>query len=590
MDSLLEIAVSNAVAASLLALAAGAAGHFCRRPALTHGLWLLVLLKLVTPPLVSIPLPWPAPAEVPSRASPEAAARSITPAPVDETDRDDAGIVLLLNPEILTLLPEEQVPAEPAPEPTRPEVAELGFLPITWQTVVLAIWLTGSAGWLALALVRTWRFHRLLRHARPAPPGLREQAARLARRLGLDRCPRVWLVPGRISPMLWALGRPCLLLPADLLQRLSPEQQATLLAHELAHLRRRDYWIRILELLATGLYWWLPVVWWARRELREAEEQCCDAWVVWALPGTGRLYATALLDTLDFLSESRVVVPVAASGIGTVHDLKRRLTMIMRGTTPRSLTWAGCLALLALGGLLLPLVPTWAQTEPIQKEVEERLKAERARRAADEGRDRAGQLEQARHEVKKFATMLEQLQLQMREVQAAHKQAQDRLAQFEGRGVRGEKIERSEKSEKIIIMIQEADGTVRKIEVPPGAELLKKFDFEIKPGQPPRRHTPPAPPTPPGVGVLRRVEEARPAAGSSDARLRDLERKIEALLKEMEALRRDMRPARPGGGGAPPADGEVFYFLRSGGPDQLRYNRPAATPGIRVPVPAPERP
>src|SRR5262245_11013361 len=56
MPSLLEIGLANAVCAGLLALLALAAGRVCRRPAILHGLWLLVLVKLVTPPLFSLPV------------------------------------------------------------------------------------------------------------------------------------------------------------------------------------------------------------------------------------------------------------------------------------------------------------------------------------------------------------------------------------------------------------------------------------------------------------------------------------------------------------------------------------------------------
>src|SRR6202022_2157966 len=97
--------------------------------------------------------------------------------------------------------------------------------------------------------------------------------------------------------------------------RLTSEQQTTLLTHELAHLRRRDHWVRGLELVVTGLYWWHPIVWWARRELRQAEEECCDAWVVAALPRAAKAYAIALMETLDFLSEARPALPLGASGI-----------------------------------------------------------------------------------------------------------------------------------------------------------------------------------------------------------------------------------------------------------------------------------
>src|SRR6202011_3493561 len=90
---------------------------------------------------------------------------------------------------------------------------------------------------------------------------------------------------------------------------------------------------------------------------------CCDAWVVWALPQGVKAYATALVETLDFLSGSKPVLPLGASGLGHLNLLRRRLTMIMRGTKPRMLTGAGFLAVLGLAALLLPLLPTLAQPQ-----------------------------------------------------------------------------------------------------------------------------------------------------------------------------------------------------------------------------------
>src|SRR5947209_19977157 len=56
MQSLLEIVLSNSAIATLLAVIAAVAGRYCRRPSIVYGLWLLVLVKLVTPPLVRIPV------------------------------------------------------------------------------------------------------------------------------------------------------------------------------------------------------------------------------------------------------------------------------------------------------------------------------------------------------------------------------------------------------------------------------------------------------------------------------------------------------------------------------------------------------
>ena len=239
--------------------------------------------------------------------------------------------------------------------------------------------------WFVLAITRLIRFHCLLRHAWPADAEVQEEVRRLAARLGVTRCPSTWLIRGRLSPLLWAwVGHASLILPQDLLDRLNADQFEALLLHELAHLRRRDHWVRVLEFITTGLYWWHPVVWWARYEIREAEEQCCDAWVVWALPEAVRGYALALLETIDFVSEVRPALPPATTGFGYVRDLRRRMTMIMRGTTPRALTWSGGLIVLAVAAFMLPMLPTIAQQELPRRDFNE---DEVLRRAEASGRD-----------------------------------------------------------------------------------------------------------------------------------------------------------------------------------------------------------
>src|SRR5262249_20600517 len=117
----------------------------------------------------------------------------------------------------------------------------------------------------------------------------------------------------------------------------------------------------------AGLYWWHPVVWWLRRALREAEEQCCDAWVVWAMPQKARTYAAALLAALEFVSGARTTPAAALApatlGNGQVSCLKRRWRMIVRAKTPKGLSWAGRIAVIGLAAVLLPLAPSWARKD-----------------------------------------------------------------------------------------------------------------------------------------------------------------------------------------------------------------------------------
>ena len=291
MDTLLRIGLENAVATVPLAIVAFLAGLICRRPAVRHGLWLLVLLKFVAPPLVAVPVSWVS-----------ADAKSAAPLPPSEPAAEPPRFEPL----------EDIGVDETTPAPTaRPAL-------FSWrgalQTVVV-LWLGGAIFGLGLTVVRVASFRRLLRHAALADADISRRARQLARAIGLKDAPGVWLVPGSVCPMLWALlGPPRLLLPRELWDRMEADERDSLLLHELAHLKRRDHRVRWLEMAVSLLFWWHPVAWWARRNLREAEEQCCDAWVLWALPKANRAYANALLHAVEFLSGSPNRLPVAAGG------------------------------------------------------------------------------------------------------------------------------------------------------------------------------------------------------------------------------------------------------------------------------------
>jgi beta-lactamase regulating signal transducer with metallopeptidase domain len=221
-------------------------------------------------------------------------------------------------------------------------------------------WMTALAwGWVAgitlVASGQAWRIlrlRRLLRDAIPAPPALLSMAKGIGRRLGLSRTPEVRMVSLRLSPMVWSpVGRPRLVLPAALFARLDVPAQEVIVAHELAHIRRRDHWVRLLELTISTLFWWHPVAWWAGRALRELEEHCCDGMVLGAVPHGGRAYATALVDTLDYLSEKPLSLPSVATGANSLGSLSRRIKMLKNPPPVRPLTVGRLLLLLAVAAV-----------------------------------------------------------------------------------------------------------------------------------------------------------------------------------------------------------------------------------------------
>src|SRR5262249_59779062 len=112
--------------------------------------------------------------------------------------------------------------------------------PLLPQVFYLAgvVWLVGAGLWFLMTAWRVRGFHRLLRHARPAPESLQNEARRHAEEMGLRWGPRVYLLPRQLPPLLWALGTPRLFFPQALLPKLDDTGRLALLLHELAHVAR----------------------------------------------------------------------------------------------------------------------------------------------------------------------------------------------------------------------------------------------------------------------------------------------------------------------------------------------------------------
>jgi bla regulator protein blaR1 len=385
-------ALSNALAATVLALLVACLGRvLSRRPALMHCLWLLVLLKLITPPLFEVPIPWA------SRLAGIDTGQMVALVPSIEAI-DDSELALAAEPAVAldSILANAYVPpqrraiVEPAFAAERgAALGAPGFetIVVDWMRIGFGVWLVGSAITLLVSSWRIIRFQLMLREAEPVNEDMQERVNELALKLGVNTPPSVWWISGVLSPMIWAVGgRPRLLIPIDFWKSLDERQRSTLLAHELAHLCRGDHLVRFLELAVTALYWWHPVVWGARRALRAVEEQCCDAWVVWAFPEAAKAYAETLVETIDFLNRSGPCEPLLASGFGRVRHLRKRLTMIMNGTTPRHLGTGGTLGALALALLLLPVNATLAQKADDKKEVRVIVVDDATATASDDGK------------------------------------------------------------------------------------------------------------------------------------------------------------------------------------------------------------
>jgi beta-lactamase regulating signal transducer with metallopeptidase domain len=345
--------ILHTLSAVALAAVALALGRWLRLgPAARHALWLVVLLKLLTPPVVS--WPWSVPVALPGPTAPGAGRPE--PTPPTETQTADTGVPAVFE---FVRAPVAETPAlETGPS------AEPHLSADVWSVVAGGIWLAGGVFVAGRELLRAWRIRRLLEHARPAPPELVTVAQGLAGAMNMS-LPRLAVLPGLGSPVIWALGPARLLWPAGLEEGLPSEGLRAVLTHELAHLRRRDHWVGWLVLAAGCLWWWHPLFWLVRRRLHREAELACDAWVVARLPAARRAYAEALL-----LVCQRWSAPAAAPALGAAgqrRDLERRLIMVMGESVPYRLTLRWVLGVGALAVLGIPTLTSGQQPDKTEK-------------------------------------------------------------------------------------------------------------------------------------------------------------------------------------------------------------------------------
>jgi beta-lactamase regulating signal transducer with metallopeptidase domain len=184
-------------------------------------------------------------------------------------------------------------------------------------------WLAG-ASLFTLRLACGWAVTTRLRRTgvRAVPVEWQEAFDTLARRMGVTRSVSLLVSAGAQVPMVVGWLRPAVLMPVGALTGLHPDHVAALLAHELAHVRRADYLVNMLQRVAEALLFFHPGVWWISDQIRQEREMCCDDLAVQA-HGDPLTYARALTD-LEACRQARSVA-LAANGTPLITRIRRLL-------------------------------------------------------------------------------------------------------------------------------------------------------------------------------------------------------------------------------------------------------------------------
>jgi beta-lactamase regulating signal transducer with metallopeptidase domain len=207
-----------------------------------------------------------------------------------------------------------------------------------WGAGVLVLSLRALGGW---ALVQRLRRSGLT----AVPAAIESTVARLVGALRVSAPVRLYESALVQVPTVIGWLRPVILLPASALTGLSAGQLELILAHELAHIRRCDYLMNLLQTTVETLLFYHPAVWWVSHRLRVEREHCCDDLAV-AAGGNATRYARALADLEGLCSDAPALAMAATGG-----SLFERIARLVGPPQHPSRTSRGLATLLALASM-----------------------------------------------------------------------------------------------------------------------------------------------------------------------------------------------------------------------------------------------
>jgi hypothetical protein len=212
-------------------------------------------------------------------------------------------------------------------------------------------------------LVSWWRVRRLVAGGvAPAVPDWERVTAHLSDALGIRRAVRLLESCAVEVPAVVGSLRPVILLPVSALSGLTTEQIEMVLAHELAHVRRHDFLLNLLQTVVETLLFFHPAVWWMSRQVRIEREHCCDDLAV-AVCGDPARYARALA-RLEELRAEPLPLAIAADGGSLLERIRRLAGQSASGHTSGA-QWLAVLGVLTflLLAIAVPSIPARTSRE-----------------------------------------------------------------------------------------------------------------------------------------------------------------------------------------------------------------------------------
>jgi len=321
------------------------------RAVFRYCIWLLVLVKLILPPTLSLPTGigyWfgdhlPAATAISDRAFDVARLERASPSgempqvrPAEDIAENDA----LITP------------------------ANSALTPLTWQAVLFILWLVGVLAFLVVLIQRIKFVRGLIAVSNPAKKELLYLLEQCRRQIGVRWDIRLRISDTIPSPAVCGFFRPTVLISTPLVEKLSPEGLRAILIHELAHIKRGDLWVNSVQTFLQVIYFYNPFVWFANSIIRRVCEEAVDETVLVTLGGQAKNYSNTLID-IGEMAFWRADLGLRLIGVAeSKKALKWRIKHMLNRPIPKSskLGALGIIVIFIIAAVLLPMAKAGRET------------------------------------------------------------------------------------------------------------------------------------------------------------------------------------------------------------------------------------
>ena len=237
--------------------------------------------------------------------------------------------------------------------------------PICWQGLVFLGWLAGMFLLLALLIQRIYFVRGLIAQSKPANGRLVDILEQCRKQIGIRQNIELRLTGTTLSPAVCGLFKPVILMPAALLEKLSREKVKAVLIHELAHIKRADIWVNLLQTMLQIVYFYNPLVWVANSVVRRVREQAVDEMVLVTLGSETKSYSNLLIDIAEMVFCRPSFGLRLVGVVESKKALEGRIKHMLNRDVPKSskLGILGLFAIVVIGVIVLPMASGAADEE-----------------------------------------------------------------------------------------------------------------------------------------------------------------------------------------------------------------------------------